>query len=237
MTLKIDRRDFLVISGAPAGCVAMRSSPLRANTARLQVVGLKIDNLDRPFGLENSRPRLSWYLESNERNVRQSAYRILVARSEAPLQEERGELWDSGKIDCRKSFGVAYQGRELTPRQRCWWCVQVWDEKGNLSPWSEIGEWEMGLLTASDWEAQWLAAEDSVAKADREAGLNWICGSAPQDETARKFRLTFRLPAPARQGVLFVGGQDRSPSVWIDGTPLPIEVPAANASGAGLAPE
>src|SRR5688500_17397274 len=82
-------------------------------TSRLHVVGLRIDNIDRPLGLENPRPRLSWRLESNERNVRQSAHRILVASSEAVLNVDQGDLWDSGKVASQKSLNIEYQGKPL----------------------------------------------------------------------------------------------------------------------------
>src|SRR5262245_50397368 len=102
---KIHRRAFLIAGGATAGLAAVGRSPLRAETSRVRVVGLKVDYLDRPLGLENRRPRLSWRLESTERNVLQSAYRIIVASSERALKVGRADLWDSGKIDSRRSLG------------------------------------------------------------------------------------------------------------------------------------
>jgi len=225
----IDRREFLLATGATASLAAL-SNPLPGNANGVRVVGLKVDYLDRPLGLENVRPSLSWRMESDARNVRQSAYRILVAGSEAVLKARRGDLWDSGRVDSRKSFGIQYQGRELTSRQRCWWCVQVWDEQ-RRSGYSDTAWWEMGLLAEADWQAQWLAAEDAVAKADRHAGLHWIWGAAAQDPVSRKFRRTLNLPTAARGGVLWVGAQDRMVGVWIDGKRVSIEAPPRYSSG------
>src|ERR1700722_9911087 len=130
MKSKIDRRQFLAASGATAGLSVVGVGPLRAKAQHVRVVGLRTDYLDQPLGLENPRPRLSWRLESNERNVRQSAYRILVASCETLLESEKGDLWDSGKVHSRKSLGIQYQGRKLVSRERCYWRVQIWDQSG-----------------------------------------------------------------------------------------------------------
>ena len=122
--------------------------------ARVRVEGLKVDYTDRPLGLENCWPRLSWRLVSKERNVQQSAYRILVASSESALRAGRYDLWDSGKVESRKSFGIVYRGSPLVSRQRCWWAAQVWDEKKVPSELSQVSWWEMGLLSPKEWSAQ-----------------------------------------------------------------------------------
>src|SRR5687768_6294686 len=126
MNSQINRREFLVASGATVGLASLRTEAAHAKAQRVRVVGLKTDHLERPLGIETHQPRLSWRLESAARNVCQSAYRIWVASSEAALASGRGDLWDSGKISSGHSIGIAYQGRALTSRQRCYWCVQVW---------------------------------------------------------------------------------------------------------------
>src|SRR5262245_15622346 len=143
---QINRRRFLAASSATAGVAALKPTFAHATPPRVRVVGLKVDYLDRPIGLENRRPLLSWRLESDARNVRQSAYRILVASDEALLRAGRGDLWDSGKIESKKSFGIPYRGRELTSRQRCWWSVRIWDDKRTAYESGEVSGWEVGLL-------------------------------------------------------------------------------------------
>lgn len=192
--------------------------------ASVQISGLKTEYLDRPLGVEALRPRFSWRVESEERNVLQSAYRILVASDEEILNHGRGDLWDSGKVVSRKSVGVKYSGRPLASRQRCWWRVQVWDEKGGASAPSTSSWWEMGLLGADEWAAQWLAAEDTVARADRGAGLTWIWGGPMVDDLRpRKFRYKFRLPVSSVGGEFFAsanGWYGKVTGIWIDGVSL-----------------
>jgi len=229
MTSTIDRREFLIGSGAVAG-LAAASNPLRAKATRVRVADLKVDYLESPLGLENLRPQLSWRLESPERNVRQSAYRIWVASAQSMLARGQGDLWDSGKVSSPRSFGVVYEGQALQSRQQCWWRVQVWDQAGVASEPSVIGGWEMGLLSPGDWEAQWLAVDDAIAKADRETRLEWIWGASTADAAPRKFRYHIQLPAPTKGGVLFTFGRmfEYVTGVWMDGTPLGGEIPVKN---------
>ncbi len=190
----------------------------------MRIVDLKADYIDRPLGLENPRPQLSWRLESEACNVRQRPCRIRVSSTERGARQGQADLWDSGEVNLRSSFGIAYRGRQLESRMRCWWCVQVWDESGNASAPSDPSWWEMGLLDRKDWSAGWLAAEDSVSQADSDAGLHWMWGTTPQGESSRKFRLRFHLPHRATSGELFAVAKDHwwSPitGIWFDGTPL-----------------
>jgi alpha-L-rhamnosidase len=109
---------------------------------------------------------------------------------------------------------------QLISRQRCWWNVQVWDGKGQESSWSEPSWWEMGLLDPKDWTAQWLAVENEVMRADREADLRWIWGATSEAKGSRKFRFKFSLPAPTRAAELLMVAAPyicKFTGAWIDG--------------------
>lgn len=191
-----------------------------------EVVGLRVDYRDQPLGLENAHPRLSWRVKSDRRGVCLTAYRILVASSEAALSSGNGDLWDSGKVESRSSLDVEYAGRPLASRERCWWSVQIWDERAIASRPSSPAWWEMGLLTPADWSAQWLAAEDRIAREDREAGLDWIWGNAaPPELPTHRFRFAFELPEAATRGALAVAVKQhylwsQITRIWLDGVAL-----------------
>ncbi len=110
-----------------------------------------------PLGLGARRPRLSWKLRADEtaRDVRQSAYRIIVTA------DSGGDdvIWDTGKVSSDRSVHVRYAGPELSSGQRCYWRVRVWDQSDRPSDWSPSGWWEMGLLDAADWQAQWITPD------------------------------------------------------------------------------
>src|SRR5258706_8687240 len=69
-----------------------------------------------PLGIDVARPRLSWRLEASERDVRQTAYQILVAGSVSALDANHGDLWDSGRVDSRQSTHRQYEGPPLQSR-------------------------------------------------------------------------------------------------------------------------
>ncbi len=66
-----------------------------------------------PMGIEVFSPRLSWKLKSDQRGQEQTAYRILVAASEEQLDNESGDLWDSGKKESTQSINISYTGLPL----------------------------------------------------------------------------------------------------------------------------
>lgn len=111
-----------------------------------------------PLGLGARRPRLSWKLsaDADARDVRQSAYQIVVA---ADPDGERNVIWDTGKVQSGQSVHVRYAGPELRSGQRCYWRVRVWDQDDRPSEWSPTAWWEMGLLDVADWQAQWITPD------------------------------------------------------------------------------
>ncbi len=124
----------------------------------LQPVDLRCEYAKNPLGIDSPTPLLGWRFESSARNQRQLAYQVLVATSPEQLLQDGADLWDSGRVQSGESAHVAYAGKPLTTRLRCWWKVRVWDQEGVVSAWSEPSNWEMGLLAASDWQAKWIGS-------------------------------------------------------------------------------
>lgn len=133
--------------------------------ARLSVDRLRVEYLENPLGLDVPAPRLSWTVVSSERAQRQTAFQVLVASRPELLRPGRADLWDSGRVASDETLHLAYAGRPLESRQACHWRVQVWDQDGRASGWSEPGRWEMGLLGPGDWKAAWIGrTEDTSAQ-------------------------------------------------------------------------
>src|SRR4051812_26121877 len=111
-----------------------------------------------PLGIDETKPRLSWLLKSDDPAVRgqsQSAYQIMVANSREALDAGKAELWDSGQVKSDETAHVVYAGKPLTSQQQCWWKVRVYNADGTVSPWTEAARWSMGLLDPAEWTAQW----------------------------------------------------------------------------------
>src|SRR5690606_9669295 len=117
---------------------------------------LKTEYTDHPLGIDVTRPRWSWKLESDEREQYQTAYKVQVATSEEKLRADAPDMWDTGKVESGQSVNVVYEGKPLESGQRYYWRVKVWDKHGMPSEWSEPAWWEMGLLDANDWRADWI---------------------------------------------------------------------------------
>lgn len=120
---------------------------------------LRCEYLVDPMGIDAAQPRLTWIVEGEGRNRMQTAYRILVAGSLEALNDEKGNLWDSGVIPSDNSVNISYRGEALTSNQMCYWKVMLWDELGRASQWSAPAMWAMGLLDASDWKADWIGLD------------------------------------------------------------------------------
>src|SRR4051812_40977844 len=101
----MDRRQFLTIAGAGASLTA-GATQAAATTAR--IAAPRVDQIDSPLGLDNPTPRFSWTIAApGARDVKQSAYRIRVAKSREALLAGGPLLWDSGKVESDDTFDIA----------------------------------------------------------------------------------------------------------------------------------
>ncbi|MDD6210224.1 MAG: glycoside hydrolase family 78 protein [Bacteroidales bacterium] len=124
-------------------------------------VELLCEYKSQPLGIDQTAPRLGWQIASPDRGVAQTAYRILVASSPELLNAEKGDIWDSGKVESDESTLIEYAGKPLESGKRYYWMVQIWNQDGAKSKWSEPSWFETGLLNPSDWKAQWIASGDT----------------------------------------------------------------------------
>ncbi|MHC4070974.1 MAG: family 78 glycoside hydrolase catalytic domain, partial [Planctomycetota bacterium] len=149
---------IVVLLLSVSGCTdqsAVRTGD-ETQSAQITATHLRCEYRVDPVGVDVTEPRLSWLLKSNRRDQVQSAYRILAACCEKCLEQNKGELWDSGKVSSSRSNQVVYEGKPLKSRMRCHWKVRIWDSNGAVSAWSEPAMWTVGLLEEEDWQAKWI---------------------------------------------------------------------------------
>ncbi len=178
---------------------------------------LRCEYLVNPLGIDSAKPRLSWVLESHRRGEKQTAYHVLVATSPDLLTEEKGDLWDSGKVVSEQSIHVPYAGKALTSGLRCYWQVRAWGVEDKPSGWSEPAFWTMGILKPEEWKGQWIGYPYDQAPVNPEPadgmsfeGCHWIWfseGDAAQSAPGghRFFRKTITIPedrTPVRGRIL-----------------------------------
>jgi alpha-L-rhamnosidase len=135
----------------------------QATGADLKITGLKTEYHTNPIGIDQTGPRFFWVIESTEENTLQTAYHLQVS-SGADFTRRENLTWDTGKAESSQSIHVEYSGRPLQSSTRYYWRVKTWDNHGNESDWSETSYFEMGLLSPTDWKAQWI---ESVWEEDK----------------------------------------------------------------------
>lgn len=96
-----------------------------AQSDTLSITDLRTEQLTNPLGLDTPQPRFSWRLQSGQRNVMQTTYRLFVASSPELLSKNRADVWDSGEVRSDASIWISYQGPSLQPNKRYYWKVQV----------------------------------------------------------------------------------------------------------------
>jgi alpha-L-rhamnosidase len=164
--------------------------------ASIGVSSLRVEQLSQPVGIDAETPRLSWRLESNQQDVMQTAYHILVASSPELLAKNEGDLWDSGKVNSDASHLVPYAGKPMQSNLRCYWKVKSYTTKGE-TPWSEPSRWTMGLLGETHWKGQWIGMD---APAPWDSDTQWSRLSA------RYLRTEFRVTKAIKQATVHISG-------------------------------
>lgn len=76
---------------------------------------LRCDYLIDPLGIDVIRPRLSWVVQSDQRNQRQTGCQELVSDRRKALDRDVGTLWDSGKVATDETAQL-YAGQPLKSR-------------------------------------------------------------------------------------------------------------------------
>ncbi|AQT67447.1 Bacterial alpha-L-rhamnosidase [Anaerohalosphaera lusitana] len=188
-------------------CFCMALCGCFGNAARLtdndglSVGDLKCESRTDPLGIDAAAPRMSWILSSDGYGQKQTAYRILAATEPDKLKAGQADLWDSGKVESDRTFGIVYAGSELKSEIDCYWKVRVWDKDGEPSDWSGPAMWSMGLLDREDWQAEWIGFDvrdkkNGLPKVIEKASWIWTADQRGQNVPVGQcyFRKNFQVP-------------------------------------------
>lgn len=170
--------------------------PLLLDAAAVTVTGLRTEQMTNPMGLDTATPRLSWQLESSRKNVMQTAYQILVASSPELLAQDKGDLWDSGKVQSDASQWITYQGMPLKSNRRAYWKVRSYTTEGETG-WSAPAHWSVGLLKEAHWQGRWIGM-DKAAPWDSETQWSRL--------SSRYLRKEFALKKQVKQATVHIAG-------------------------------
>jgi alpha-L-rhamnosidase len=106
--------------------------------------GLMVEFIRQPATvlLKDSTPEFGWVVPKEA--VFQSAYQLLVASSKANIDNNIGDVWNTGMIRGTASSNVAYQGKSLQPGVPYFWKVRIWDTDNRTGDYSEPQAFRLG---------------------------------------------------------------------------------------------
>lgn len=133
--------------------------PLSGFSRKAEIVNLKCEYFNQPLAINTAHPRLSWNIETAQKNWMQGAYHVLVSSDSLLLAKNQGDLWNSGRVESEQCLNIEYQGEPLNSRQDCWWKVQVWDKEEESIGWSQVQKWRMGILEPTEWKGEWISSD------------------------------------------------------------------------------
>ena len=98
--------------------------------------GLMVDfGRHSPIVVRDATPKFSWIVPREA--VFQSAYQVLVASSRDNLDQNIGDVWNSGQVRGNQSTNIAYAGTALKPGTTYFWKVRVWDTDNRTGDYSD----------------------------------------------------------------------------------------------------
>ncbi|MFT4568382.1 MAG: alpha-L-rhamnosidase [Saprospiraceae bacterium] len=112
-------------------------------------MGLTVEYIRDPSDVLvlDSKPEFGWIVPNEA--VFQSAYQLLVASSIENINNNIGDMWDSGQIRSGSTTNIEYAGKPLQIGQAYYWEVRLWDENNRLSRYSASQRFELGKANAT----------------------------------------------------------------------------------------
>ncbi|MBG9713937.1 alpha-L-rhamnosidase [Bacillus cereus] len=121
----------------------------------LTIKKLLCDNKNNPIGIDSKVVKISWQLESNNKNVKQHAYHLQVATD----KDFETIVFNSQKVETDQSLHIPIDLFPYRAETRYFYRVKVWDNHEEETPWSNVAFWETGLQGYDNWRGNWIAAK------------------------------------------------------------------------------
>lgn len=108
--------------------------------------GLTVEYIREPAGIQirDATPEYSWIVPDEA--VTQNAYQILVASTKENMEDNIGDVWDSGQTRGAASINIPHGGAQLKPGSTYFWKVRIWDQDNRLSEYSSPQSFQVGSV-------------------------------------------------------------------------------------------
>ncbi|MDZ7606234.1 MAG: family 78 glycoside hydrolase catalytic domain [Cyclobacteriaceae bacterium] len=132
--------------------------------------GLTVEFIRNPAFVKiiDPKPEFSWVVPKDA--VFQKAYQILVASSEDLLQNNIGDMWNSGQVRSPRSVNVEYAGLPIEPNATYFWKVRIFDGDNRLSEYSDMQQFRTGVFGEEISTANFFQIEHIAPKLVRQMG-------------------------------------------------------------------
>ena len=171
---------------------------------------LRCEYLNNPIEIDSPNPRFTWLIQHEERAQKQTAYQILVSSNKEFILSNKGDLWNSEKVESENNVNIVYDGKELKSNTIYYWKVKWWDKNGNMSDYSEVAKFETTFLQETDWKANWITRKAFTDKKERKK-FQYKSGFAVFLGMVREYygiyiRKEFSLTKKIKYGRLYISG-------------------------------
>ncbi len=139
-------------------------SSIGAWAVPLKVYDLKCEGMSNPLGIDSPIPHFSWKLAWESPSV-QSAYELQIASSESALISGKADLLSTGKVASKDQVMIPYSGKILKSKDLCFWRVRVWNTEGEVSEWSELQRFSIGVIDGDTLKGEYIGAVPGEGRA------------------------------------------------------------------------
>ncbi|MGB3798644.1 MAG: sulfatase/phosphatase domain-containing protein, partial [Lewinella sp.] len=107
---------------------------------------LSVEYLRDPAGLPllDPEPEFAWVVPAV--SGVQGAYQLVVAADRETIDDNVGNIWNSGRVGSGASTDVAYAGPPLEAGRHYYWKVRIWDDRNRLTAYSSPQRFTIGSV-------------------------------------------------------------------------------------------
>ncbi len=192
-------------------CVFFISACSRYCSEGFSFEKMLVENSRQPINIDTPQPHFSWIVSSPVRNHKQLAYQIRLVSSKALLENDKADVWDSGKVNSSETIQHQLQNAVLKSNKKYFWKVVVWDNMGEGQE-SQVDSFETALLHATDWKAYWVGEANMPEPVLKKGflieggGDKGLIGAVKHSGRSLLLRKELNLPKEIKSAKAFVSG-------------------------------